>query len=98
EAAALTLGQLGEQATIPALLHARRDSDASVRLAAEEGLRSLNPALLSSPPRSDSFVQWLARTDYSGKQEPLPIYIEQLPPGRFVPFRRKTEQTVEALI
>lgn len=68
EAAALALGQTARRDAIPPLLETRLDSDTSVRAAVEMALQSLDPAAANPPPPSDSFTQWLERTDYSNHQ------------------------------
>jgi HEAT repeat protein len=97
ETAALALGQLAEQAAVPPLLNARMDRDASVRTAAGASLQQLYPEFSSSPPpRSDSFEQWLERTDYSKRQDPPYAGEEQhqaLHQKSAILYKKKTQST-----
>jgi WD40 repeat protein len=73
EAAAFALGQLGKPDAIPSLLNARFDKDASVRSAVEQSLHQLYPEFSEAPPPpTDSFAQWLERTEHIIRVSPIP--------------------------
>jgi WD40 repeat protein len=94
EAAAFALGQLGRLDAIPALLNARFDKDASVRSAVEQSLQQLYPAFSEAPPPpTDSFAQWLERTEHLIRMSPAPVSAGPLLKGQEHDLASRTLQS-----